>query len=76
MSDRRDGSSVKRERLQKMHRMLKGVGDVNLDRFLAACSYTLGLTHGTALKYLKDLAMLGLVELDEEEKVVREVVMA
>ncbi len=70
---RRDGSAVKRERIRKMHSMLKGVGDLSLERFLAICSYNIGLTERTAMKYLKDLEALDLIEIDETLNIVREV---
>jgi len=74
MSTRRDGSAVKRERMQQMHRMLRGGEPVELTRFLAACAYSIGLTERTARKYLEELESLDLVEVDEELGVVREVV--
>lgn len=73
MSTRRDGTVVKRERLQKIHGMIKGAGDVPLKRFLAACSYGIGLNENTTMRYLQNLVELGLVEVDEAENVVREV---
>lgn len=76
MSTRKDGSGIKRERLQKMVAMIKGAGDVPLKRFLAACSYSIGLNENTTLRYLQNLADLDLVEIDEAAGVVREVVTA
>jgi len=74
MSQRRDGGGVRRARMQRMHAMLKGGGDVTLQRFRAAVSYQMGLSHGTTDKYLKDLEELGFVEVDETLGIVREVV--
>ena len=71
---RRDGSAVKRERMRQMYAMLCGAGDISLSRFLAACSYTIGLSDRTTLKYLRDLEALDLIEVDEDNDVVREVV--
>ena len=65
---------MKRERIRQIHKMLQGAGDLSLARFLAACSYTIGLSERTARKYLKDLELLDLVEVDEAADVVREVV--
>ena len=74
MTQRRDGGGIRRERMQKMHAMLKGGGDVFLDRFQAAVSYQMGLSHKTTRMYLKDLEALGFVEIDESLGIVREVV--
>ena len=74
MSKRRDGSGIKQERLQKMHKMLQGAGDVSLKRFMAICSYNIGLNEETTMRYLRNLADLDLVEVDETADVVREVV--
>ena len=74
MLPRRDGSAVKRERIRQVHKMLQGAGDLSLKRFLAGCSYTIGLSERTAMKYLKDLELLDLVEVDEANDLVREVV--
>lgn len=74
MSRRKDGGGVRRERMQRMHDMLRGGGDVSLERFLAAVSYQIGLTDRTAMKYLKKLEILGFIEVDESLGIVREVV--
>jgi len=63
---------VKRERLQKIHGMIKGAGDLPLKRFLAACSYTIGLNESTTMRYLHNLADLDLIEVDEAAGIVRE----
>lgn len=73
MGMRRDGSGIKRERIRRMHQMLRGAGDVPLSRFLATCSYQLGLTRQTARRYLQDLEDLDFVEVDEVSNIVREV---
>lgn len=55
-----------------MHGMIKGAGDIPLSRFLAACSYTMGLNHSTTKKYLDDLVALDMIEVDEAADLVRE----
>ncbi|HEX9914257.1 MAG TPA: hypothetical protein VGB32_05000 [Candidatus Bathyarchaeia archaeon] len=72
MATRRDGSGIKRERLLKIHGMIKGAGDIPLGRFLATCSYTMGLNHSTTKKYLGDLVALDMIEVDEATDLVRE----
>ncbi len=72
VTTRRDGSGIKRERQQRIHKMIIGAGDVNLDKLKAWCSYHLGLNHSTTTKYLDDLVTLGFVEIDEGAGVVRE----
>lgn len=67
MLRKRDASAVKRERMQQMHRMLCTGDKVDYTRFLASCSYAIGLTHKTTKKYLKDLETIGLIEVNEEE---------
>ncbi len=62
--------------IHKMHDMLRGAGDVSLTRFLATCSYQMGLTRKTSMSYLRDLVDLDLVVVDELADVVREVVKA
>lgn len=74
MSRRRDGGGIRRERMQRMHAMLRGGGDVPLERFLATVSYQIGLTDKTAMQYLKKLETLGFIELDVDNDIVREVV--
>ncbi len=56
--------------------MLKDGGDISLTRFLATCSYTMGLTRRTARSYLQDLVDLGFIEVDDAADVVREVLKA
>jgi len=74
MTQRRDGGGIRRERMQRMHNMLKDGGDVSLERFLATVSYQIGLTDRTAMTYLKKLETLGFIEIDESLGIVREVV--
>lgn len=74
MSIRKDGAWVKQQRIQKMHAMLNGVAEVSLSRFLATCSYQMGLSKETARQYLKDLVDLGFIEIDEAGDRIREVV--
>ena len=62
------------ERIRKMHTMLKGVGDVNLTRFMATCEYQMGLTRRRIREYLATLEDLGFIEVDEDLGMVREVV--
>lgn len=57
-----------------MRAMLAGGEKVDYTKFLAMVSYTIGLSHGTTEKYLKDLEALGLVEVDEGKEWLREVV--
>ena len=64
---RRDASSVKRERMQQMHRMLQTGKKVDYTKFLASCSYVIGLSDKTTKKYLKDLEAIELIEVNEEE---------
>ena len=65
MSKRRDGSWVRKERLQIMHSKLKGLGEIKLTKFLALCEYTMGLTRNTARDYLQTLADLEFIEIDD-----------
>lgn len=74
MAKRRDPTGLRRQRIQKLHQMLKGVGDVDLVRFTATCEYQMGLTRKRIREYLGTLETLGLVEVDDESGIVREVV--
>jgi hypothetical protein len=65
---------MKRERLQRMHAMLQGAGDLDLSRFIATIEYQMGLTPIKAREYLGVLERLGLVEVDETIGLIREVV--
>ena len=73
MSRKNDMAGLRRQRIQKIHTMIQGAGDVDLTRFLATCSYQLGLTRRTTRSYLQDLVDLGFVEVDEATGIVREV---
>lgn len=76
MAKRKDPKGIRMADIQRMHGMLKGAGDVSLKRFLASCSYQMGLTRKTSMSYLQDLVDLDLIEFDESTDVVREVVKA
>jgi len=71
---RRDGSAIKRERMRQMRSMLSGGEKMDYTKFLAMVSYTIGLSHETTEKYLKDLKALGLIEVDKGKEWLREVV--
>lgn len=68
----RDTGALKRDRIQKMHTMLQGTGDVELSRFTAAIEYQMGLTPKKVMEYLDVLVRLDLVEVDEVANLVRE----
>lgn len=74
MIARRDPKGVRKANIRKMHEMLKGMGDLPLKRFLATCSYNMGLTRKTSMTYLQDLVDLDFVEIDETRDLIREVV--
>lgn len=61
-------------RMQKMHRMLQGAGDVDLTRFMAGCEYQMGLTRKKIREYLGTLEDLGFIEIDDATGIVRAVV--
>lgn len=65
---------MRQERIQRIHRMLQGVGDVDLTMFLATCQYQMGLTEKRVMEYIGVLRDLKFVEFDELEGWVREVV--
>ena len=73
MSHKKDWTGVRLQRIQKIHTMLQGAGDVSLTRFLATCEYQMGLTRLKARAYLQTLVDLGFVEVDEATGVAREV---
>ncbi len=64
------------ERIRKIHGMLKGVGDVDLIRFMATCEYQTGLTSKKVREYLGVLENIGFVEVDEDLNLVRDVMKA
>ena len=76
MAKRSDPKGIRMQSIHRMQNMLRGGGDVPLKRFLATCSYTMGLTRRTSMSYLQDLVALDLVEVNEDTDVVREVVKA
>lgn len=65
MSGRKDGSWVRKQRIQKMHDKLKGLGEIKLSKFLALCEYTMGLTRTRARDYLQTLEDLEFIEIDD-----------
>jgi len=66
-------TGMKVQRMRKMHTMLKGVGDVDLIRFIATCEYQMGLTEPTIRSYLGTLEKIGFIEVDDALGIVREV---
>lgn len=74
MSKRRDPKGIRKANIRQMHTMLKGMGDLPLKRFLATCSYNMGLTRKTSMTYLQDLVDLDFIEIDEAANLIREVV--
>ena len=74
MGMRRDAAWLKRQRIQSIHNMLKGVGDASLTLFLSNCEYVHGLDPKTTRRYLKVLETLGHIVVDENADLVREVV--
>ena len=73
MGMRNDPTGLRLQRIQKIHRMLQGAGDVDLIRFLASCEYQMGLTRPRIRTYLQSLIDLGFVEVDEDLGMIREV---
>lgn len=73
MDPRRDPTGIRQSRIQKIHQMLKGAGDVPLKRFLASCEYSMGLTRQKVRVYLMTLEDLEYIEVDEEKGIIREV---
>jgi hypothetical protein len=70
---RNDPKGIRMKEIQKMHDMMIGAGDVSLKRFLALCSYNMGLTRRTAMTYLQDLVDLGFIEVTESIDNIHEV---
>ncbi len=50
-----------------MHQMIKTSKKVDYEKFLAICSYDIGLSDKTTKKYLKDLETLNLVKVNEKD---------
>lgn len=73
MTGRRDGAWVKRQRIQAIHKMIKGTGEASLNKVLALCEYKFGLAKSTARRYLKVLEDCGFIEVDEEVDMITEV---
>ncbi len=67
MLRKKDASTVRRERIKRIHRMLQTGEKVDYTKFLAICSYSIGLTDKTTKKYLRDLEALDFIEINEEE---------
>jgi hypothetical protein len=63
---------IRRESIQKMHDLIIGCGDLSLKRYLAICSYQLGLTRKTAMSYIQDLVDLDFIEIDVDKDLIRE----
>ena len=57
-----------------MHKMVQGVGDVDLTKLLATCEYQMGITRERGRVYLATLEDLGFIEVDEVLGIVREIV--
>lgn len=56
---RRDGAWVKRERIGRLSRMLRGLKNVDLKLFVAQAEYELGLNPDTIERYLEILVKQG-----------------
>ena len=65
---------MRMKRIQRLHGMLKGVGDVDLPRFLATCEYQMGITKERARIYLETLETLGYIKVDDVLGKVSEIV--
>ena len=65
--ERRDGATVKRERIALMRKMLLGDGvlPADLSWFIAWCEVNVGLSPDTVRAYLKPLEVLGEIEVTE-----------
>jgi len=70
---RRDGAWVKSQRIQAIHKSIKGTGEASLTRVIALCEYKYGLERTTARKYLKALEDCGFIEVVEEDDLIREI---
>jgi len=65
MSVRRDGSWVRKERIQKIWQMIEGTGEVKLTKFLALCEFKFGLTRPTVRQYLQILIDLERISISD-----------
>ena len=70
---RRDTAWLKQQRVQAIHKMIQGAGDVVLDKFIAFCEYKFGLTGEKVVEYLRILERCGFIIIDEDLDVIREV---
>jgi len=74
MSNRsRDAAGVKATRIQKIHKMITGTGQLPMSRFLAIVEYQMGLSPDTTKRYLKTLEGLEFIRIYEETDVIEEV---
>ena len=64
---RRDTAYVKRMRLQRMVRMLRGTGSVNLEQFIAQVEYAIGLSPKTIRRYLRTLERAGFIRIEGDK---------
>lgn len=71
--EQRDAAGVKKTRIQRIHKMIQGAGEVPLGRFLATVEYQHGLSRVTTRKYLATLEELDLIKVDEASDLIREV---
>ena len=72
--EQRDAAGVKKSRIQTIHRMIEGAGQVPLGRFLATVEYQHGLSRATTRRYLATLEELGFIRIDEAMDRIQEVV--
>ena len=72
--EQRDAAGVKKTRIQTIHRMIEGAGQVPLGRFLATVEYQTGLSRATTRRYLATLEELGFIMVDVNADLIREVV--
>ena len=72
--EQRDAAGVKKTRIQRIHRMIQGAGEIPLGRFLATVEYQDGLSRKTARRYLATLEELHLILVDENSDLIREVI--
>lgn len=72
--EQRDAAGVKKSRIQKIHRMIQGAGEIPLGRFLATVEYQDGLSRKTTRRYLATLEELNLIIVDEPADLIREAI--
>ena len=73
VGEQKDAAGVKRSRIQKIHRMIQGAGEIPLGRFLATVEYQDGLSRKTTRRYLSTLEELNFILVDEPADLIREV---